>query len=176
MTRRLVRAATPRRIGRCDADGTCRVTVGIPGGAFGYPVSTPGSARRARGSRRGPDIHDRVVATTAALLIVTEGHRDLLPGDGHVVDAGNDWGYRIERDRRTVLVYSREPLTDVTRIDSGGGGGRVVTAMTITPSGSHVCGNRFGRPRRTVSSSTTLRQISNALVHGPGRVPRAGCG
>lgn len=85
--------------------------------------------------RRGPGIRDRLGSTAADILVVTEGQRDVLPDGGHVIDAGDDWGYKTEPDRRKVLVRSRQPLTEVTRMNSGAGAGRVVTALTETLSG-----------------------------------------
>ncbi|KIQ18954.1 endonuclease/exonuclease/phosphatase family protein [Rhodococcus sp. MEB064] len=85
--------------------------------------------------RRGAEVRNRLEGTAADIFVVTEGRQDLLPGDGYTLDAGGDWGYAIEPARRKVLVYSRQPLAEVRRIDSGGGAGRVVTALTETPIG-----------------------------------------
>ena len=88
----------------------------------------------ARG-RRGAGVRDRLARLAADILVVTEGRRGLLPDDGYTLDGGGDWGYAIEPDRRKVLVYSRQPFSDVIRLESGGGAGRVVTALTETPIG-----------------------------------------
>ncbi|WP_308115459.1 MULTISPECIES: endonuclease/exonuclease/phosphatase family protein [unclassified Rhodococcus (in: high G+C Gram-positive bacteria)] len=85
--------------------------------------------------RRGATVRDRLARLTADILVVTEGRRGLLPDDGYTLDGG-DWGYAIEPDRRKVLAYSRQPFSDVIRIESGGGAGRVVTALTDTPIGA----------------------------------------
>ena len=36
------------------------------------------------------------------ILCVTEGTEDLLPDDGHPIDAGSDWGYPIKKGRKTI--------------------------------------------------------------------------
>ena len=85
--------------------------------------------------RRGPLVRARLADTAADILVVTEGRRGLLPDGGYVVDAGDDWGYGQQRDRRKVLLRSRWALSDVDRLTTGGGAGRVVTALTATPAG-----------------------------------------
>lgn len=80
-------------------------------------------------------VRQRLATTAADVLVVTEGRRGLLPDGGHVVDAGDDWGYPHKPDRRKVLLWSRWPLTNVDRFTTGGGAGRVVTALTVAPAG-----------------------------------------
>ncbi len=84
---------------------------------------------------RATMVRDRLTAATADVLVVTEGRRDLLPGGGHMADGGDDWGYGKQRDRRKVILWSRWPLTDIEYIDSGGGAGRVISALTAAPTG-----------------------------------------
>ncbi|CRK52149.1 conserved hypothetical protein [Rhodococcus sp. RD6.2] len=67
--------------------------------------------------------------------MVTEGHRGLLPEGGYVVDAGDDWGYVDKPHHRKVLLRSRWPLSDVDWLTTGGGAGRVVTALTAASAG-----------------------------------------
>lgn len=67
--------------------------------------------------------------------MVTEGHCGLLPNGGYVVDAGDDWGYDDKPHHRKMLLHSRLPLSDVDRLTTGGGAGRVVTALTAAPAG-----------------------------------------
>ncbi|MGJ0119796.1 endonuclease/exonuclease/phosphatase family protein [Williamsia sp. MIQD14] len=98
-------------------------------------VATWNTAWATVGSRRGQLIRQRLTDTDADVLVVTEGRRGLLAEGGHVADGGDDWGYGRERDRRKVLLWSQQPLTDVERITTGAGAGRVVTAMTTTPAG-----------------------------------------
>jgi hypothetical protein len=86
-------------------------------------------------SPRGSLVRQQLAATAADVLVVTEGCRGLLPDGGHVADAGDYWGYGGQRDRRKVLLRSRWPLTDIDRVTTGGGAGRVVTALTAAPAG-----------------------------------------
>lgn len=85
--------------------------------------------------KRGSMVRQRLTDTAADVLVVTEGRRGLLPDGGHIVDAGADWGYGQQQDRRKVLLWSRWPLTDIDRFTTGGGAGRVVTALTAAPAG-----------------------------------------
>lgn len=85
--------------------------------------------------RRGPHVRERLADASADILVVTEGSSGLLPDGGYVVDAGNDWGYEDKPQRRKVLLRSCWPLTDVDRLTTGGGAGRVVTALATAPAG-----------------------------------------
>lgn len=71
----------------------------------------------------------------ADVHIVTEGCAGLLPAVGHIVDAGCDWGYGDNEDRRKVLMWSRCPWFDVVRMDTGPGRGRIVSGRTSTSIG-----------------------------------------
>lgn len=92
--------------------------------------ATPGSAR-------GRVVMDQLAATSPDLIVLTEGRSDLLPPHGHVVDAGDDWGYpSIGSMRRKVLAWSSRPWTDVDQIGSERlPGGRWVAATTMTAAG-----------------------------------------
>ncbi len=64
------------------------------------------------GTRRGDRVA-RVLEAAADVMVVTECTLGVLPA-GHVVDAGADWGYRIDDPtRRKVALWSRRPWTDV---------------------------------------------------------------
>jgi len=71
----------------------------------------------------------------ADIMIVTEGFAELLPPDGHLIDAGDDWGYALRPGRRKTLAWSRHPWRDVRRLDEGPGKGRVVAGITETDAG-----------------------------------------
>lgn len=85
--------------------------------------------------KRGPLVQAKLREVDADLLVVTEGQRGLLPEGGHVVDAGDDWGYDVPADRRKTILWSHWPLTDVVRFDDGAGKGRIVAARTGSPIG-----------------------------------------
>ncbi|GAA1459334.1 endonuclease/exonuclease/phosphatase family protein [Williamsia maris] len=84
---------------------------------------------------RATMVRERLAAANADVLVVTEGRRDLLPDGGHVADGGDDWGYGQQRDRRKVIAWSRWPLTGIEYITTGGGAGRVISALTAAPTG-----------------------------------------
>ncbi|MCX6468853.1 MAG: endonuclease/exonuclease/phosphatase family protein [Corynebacteriales bacterium] len=98
-------------------------------------VATWNTAWATTAGRRGLLIRQRLADIDADVLVVTEGRRGLLPESGHVADGGDDWGYGRERERRKVLVWSRQPLVDIDRLTIGAGSGRLVTALTTTPMG-----------------------------------------
>ena len=71
------------------------------------------------------------------ILCVTEGCAELLPADGHVICAGEDWGYRPKRKEcRKVLLWSEESWTNPDRVGSEAlPPGRFVAGMTQTAIG-----------------------------------------
>ncbi|MFM1731112.1 hypothetical protein ABI214_12565 [Prescottella soli] len=83
--------------------------------------------------RRGRTFVSGWPDAAADILVVMEGSHGLLPDGGYVVVAGNDWGYDDKPHHRKVLLWSRWPLTDVDLLTTGGGAGRVVTALTASP-------------------------------------------
>lgn len=88
------------------------------------------------GTDRGSRVAERLESTRADIIVVTEGTRDLLPGDGHVVDAGADWGYPPKPDRRKVIIWSRLPLGLETVGTSGAALGRLAVATVSTTAGA----------------------------------------
>jgi len=88
----------------------------------------------ARGER-AEMVRRQIADADADVFVVTEGRQSLLPEDGHVVDGGNDWGYGIQPERRKVILWSRWPIGEVTRVDTGAGSGRVLCAVIDTPLG-----------------------------------------
>lgn len=113
-------------------------------------------------SPRGVRLATSLAAPGCDVLCVTEGAASLLPGQDHIIDAGADWGVRPRRDdHRKVLLWSRNPWTDVDCVGSPDfPGGRFVKGLTETPigpltvvgvcipwDGAHVCGGRKDRRR-----------------------------
>jgi endonuclease/exonuclease/phosphatase family metal-dependent hydrolase len=84
-----------------------------------------------KGGRVAAKLHD----LDADVLVVTEGQLGLLPDEGHLIDAGNDWGYGEERYRRKVLAWSKRPWRELRRFDEGAAKGRVLVAVTDTDEG-----------------------------------------
>lgn len=90
-------------------------------------------------SPRGRAIKDILEDARCDILCVTEGHKQILPVGGHVIDAGPDWGCPIKEGRRKVLLWSRRPWTDVDTVGSEDlPGGRFVKGITETASGSSL--------------------------------------
>ena len=58
-------------------------------------------AKRSSRSRRDEIIAETLAASDCDVLCVTEGYREILPDEGHVIDAGEDWGYPIIRELHT---------------------------------------------------------------------------
>jgi endonuclease/exonuclease/phosphatase family metal-dependent hydrolase len=87
------------------------------------------------GTRRGDRVA-RALETAADVMVVTECTLGVLPS-GHIVDAGTDWGYRIDDPtRRKVALWSRWPWTDVDPVGHPDlPPGRFVAATTSTPIG-----------------------------------------
>lgn len=71
------------------------------------------------------------------ILCVTEGCKNILPANGHVVCAGEDWGYCPPRKGcRKVLLWSRKPWTDPDTVGSEElPPGRFVAGVTESPLG-----------------------------------------
>ena len=91
-------------------------------------------------SQQGAIISEQLAATNCDILCVTEGYAGILPSGGHVIDAGEDWGYRIVAGRRKVLLWSRRPWTPHTHALGSKElpRGRFVGGKTETTSGKRV--------------------------------------
>ena len=87
---------------------------------------------------RGNIISYQLAATNCDILCVTEGYAGILPNEGHLIDAGPDWGYPIVPGRRKVLLWSKRPWTPHTHALGSGKlpEGRFVAGSTETPSGA----------------------------------------
>lgn len=93
-------------------------------------------------SKRAPHIQKILRDLEADVLVVTEGVEGILPEGGHVVTSGEDYGYPIKKGRRKVILWSRNPWTNVDAVGSDKiPTGRFVQARTSTPIGElHVMG------------------------------------
>lgn len=134
-------------------------------------------------SGRGVSVSALLSQLDCELLVVTEGSAALLPLGGHVVDAGDAWGYGIEPSRRKVMAWSRVPWRDVRRLDRGAGQGRVVAGTTDTSIGPVImvavcipwreCHVRTGRRDASLWSEhlECCAQIGELLEDLPSGVP-----
>lgn len=98
-------------------------------------VATWNTEWRTPNSEAGHRIAAILKATGSDVIVVTEGVPGLLPEDGHIVDAGPDWGYSPERSRRKVIVWSGYPLTLELVDVEGATRGRFVVAIVALPGG-----------------------------------------
>ena len=90
----------------------------------------------AKRSRRGRLIREYLHDASADVLCLTEGSEGLLPDGGHVILSGPDYGYAGPAERRKVLLWSRQPWTDVDDVGSAAlPGGRYVRGRTNTTLG-----------------------------------------
>jgi len=88
------------------------------------------------GSARETAIRELLLAAAPDIIVVTEATAGVLP-DGHIVDAGANWGYQsTDTARRKVLMWSRQPWTDVETDPTDPLAGRFVRATTEAPLGS----------------------------------------
>ena len=60
-------------------------------------------------TKRGRSVSAALAAPDCDILCVTEGYAELLPSGGHIIDAGDDWGYVAKEGRRKVLLWSKQP-------------------------------------------------------------------
>jgi endonuclease/exonuclease/phosphatase family metal-dependent hydrolase len=90
-----------------------------------------------RASKRGPFFMRRLKEAPNDVICITEGHADILPEPGHVITSNRDYGYKLIRGRRKVLLWSRNPWRNVDTFDSSEvPSGRLVTGITDTPCGA----------------------------------------
>lgn len=89
------------------------------------------------GSARGRRVGVALAGPGCDVMCVTEGYADILPADGYVMDAGPDWGYGIQAERRKALVWSKQPWCEIDPVGLDTlPGGRFVAGVTRTPLGS----------------------------------------
>ena len=89
-----------------------------------------------RGSAAGRLLLERIIACAPDIVCLTEAYADFLPASGFQIEATSDYGYPIREGRRKVLLWSREPWTDVDCVgDPGSPGGRFIRGRTTTPIG-----------------------------------------
>ncbi len=75
-------------------------------------------------------IMKHVAAANPDVVCFTEVLRDIMP-PGHLIEANADYGYPIQEGRRKVLLWSREPWTEVDVVgDEMMPSGRFVSGIT----------------------------------------------
>lgn len=116
------------------------------------------------------------------VVVTTEDHPRPWAMFPHVVDAGNDWGYRTGPDRRKVIAWSKAPWRPSEIPMSGAAGGRLVVASTtagldltvvgvcIPWPGAHVSSGRADR-RRWDEHVEFCELLANVLARPRGSGP-----
>jgi len=89
------------------------------------------------GRAKGGRVRTALADPDCDILCVTEGSAGLLPQQGHIIDAGTNWGYPLRNeDRRKVLLWSRHPWNEKDCFGRAGfPDGRIVKGVTETPIG-----------------------------------------
>ncbi|MES2922296.1 MAG: endonuclease/exonuclease/phosphatase family protein [Verrucomicrobiota bacterium] len=83
------------------------------------------------GTAVGKRVGQILVNADADLICLTEAFPELIAGTGHTITCDDRSGYVYPDDRKKVLLWSREPWSDVsTGEDSEVPGGRFVSGVT----------------------------------------------
>ena len=64
-------------------------------------------------SWRTPEILSRIDRHDPETVCLTETHDELLPQHGHTICSQPDYGYGLKKNRRKVLLWSKEPWHQV---------------------------------------------------------------
>ena len=93
---------------------------------------------------RGALVRNQLADAHCDILCISEGSAGLLPGGGHIIDAGSNWGCPVTKGtehRRKVLLWSRKPWKKIRVFKERPLAGRFVAATTQTEAGRlHVAG------------------------------------
>lgn len=91
-----------------------------------------------RRSKKAKVILERIFQYAPDIVCLTEAHTDFLPTDsGHVITSQADYGYQLKPKRRKVILWSKEPWTNVDEVGHMDmPSGRYVSAETTTPAGT----------------------------------------
>jgi hypothetical protein len=86
---------------------------------------------------RGRDIIRRIEACDPEVVCLTEGHADFFQRTGYVICSEPDYGYKAPPSRRKVLLWSKQPWTDVDQVGHNTlPPGRFVAGRTMTGAGA----------------------------------------
>ena len=87
-------------------------------------------------SRRTPHLLNRIDRHKPDVICLTEAHRDLLSQPGHRICSRPDYGYPIQKGRRKVMLWSRQPWEKVDDLGIDAlPPGRFVSGVTPTSLG-----------------------------------------
>jgi hypothetical protein len=103
-------------------------------------VATFNCQWRKSGSIAANIIRERIFESSPDIVCVTEAYADFFGTIGHVIEANADYGYPITDGRRKVMLWSRQPWTEVDTIgDPVMPSGRFLGGVTTTPAGDVTC-------------------------------------
>lgn len=87
-------------------------------------------------SERSPEILRRISDHCPEIICLTEADAGLLQADGYTICSQPDYGLGIVRNRRKVLLWSRQPWVKIDRLENAPWTvGRFVSGVTDTPLG-----------------------------------------
>lgn len=86
-------------------------------------------------SLNGAIISNEISDRNPEVVCITEGHKDFFD-DGFTISSNPDYGYKQLKDRRKVLLWSRNPWKDINTIgDESLPPGRFISGRTMTSVG-----------------------------------------
>ena len=87
-------------------------------------------------SWRTPEILGRIDRHGPEIICLTETHDELLAQGGHAICSRPDYGYGVKKNRRKVLLWSREPWLQIDELGMDSmPPGRLVSGITQTSVG-----------------------------------------
>ena len=87
-------------------------------------------------TKKTPEILRRIDLHSPDVICLTETDKELLPTNGHAICSQADYGYDLIRNRRKVILWSREPWEHVDDLGCDEmPPGRYVSGVTRTPIG-----------------------------------------
>ena len=87
-------------------------------------------------SRRTPEMLSRIDRPNPDVVCLTETHDELLSQHGHTICSQPDYGYTAKKNRRKVLLWSKEPWRQVDDLGiESMPPGRFVSGVTQTSAG-----------------------------------------
>lgn len=88
------------------------------------------------GTARGDRVKPLLADSDCDILCVTEGYKDILPSRGYAIDGGINTDYPVVEGRRKVLLWSKQPWSNVDAIGSDElPSGRFVAGTTQSSAG-----------------------------------------
>jgi hypothetical protein len=64
-------------------------------------------------SKRGKFFSDKF---DSDIICLNEGYETVLPQDGYIISSNEDYGYKIQKNRRKVILWSKNKWTEANQI------------------------------------------------------------